>query len=44
VLVASTEQGRGIIGVVDGFPPQGVETSEDRLRRKEFLRTIGYKA
>lgn len=44
VLVASTEQGRGIIGVVDGFPPKGVETPEDRLRRKEFLRTIGYKA
>jgi len=44
VLVASTEQGKGIIGVVDGFPPKGVETPEDRLRRKEFLRTIGYKA
>jgi hypothetical protein len=44
VLVASTEQGRGIIGVVDGFPPKGVETPDDRLRRKEFLRTIGYKA
>lgn len=44
VLVASTEQGKGIMGVVDGFPPKGVETSDDRLRRREFLRTIGYKA
>jgi len=44
VLIASTEQGKGIIGVVDGFPPKGVETSDDRLRRREFLRTIGYKA
>lgn len=44
VLVASTEQGKGIIGVVDGFPPRGVETSDDRLRRREFLRTIRYKA
>jgi adenosine/AMP kinase len=44
VLVASTGQGKGIIGVVDGFPPKGIETSDDRLRRKEFLRTIGYKA
>jgi len=44
VLVASTEQGKGIIGVVDGFSPKGVETSADRHKRKEFLRTIGYKA
>lgn len=44
VLVASTEQGKGIMGVVDGFPPKGVETSDDRLRRRELLRTIGYKA
>ncbi len=43
VLVASTEQGSGIIGVVDGFPPKGVEGSEDKARRKEFLRNIGYK-
>ncbi len=43
VLVASTEQGSGIIGVVDGFPPKGVEGPEDRKKRKEFLRTIGYK-
>lgn len=42
-LVASTEQGNGIIGVIDGFPPRGVEGPEDKAKRKEFLRTIGYK-
>ena len=43
VIIASTEQGNGIIGVVDGLPPKGVEGSEDRTNRKEFLRKIGYK-
>jgi adenosine/AMP kinase len=43
VLVAETEQGRGIVGVVDGFASKGVETDEDIKRRKELLRTIGYK-
>ncbi len=43
VIVAETEQGRGILGVVDGFPPKGVETEEDRQKRKEFLRKINYK-
>ncbi len=43
VLVASTSQGNGIIGVVDGFPPMGVETQSDKMHRKEFLRKIGYK-
>jgi uncharacterized protein len=43
VIIASTEQGNGIIGVVDGLPPKGVEGSEDRKNRKEFLRKIGYK-
>ena len=43
VLVASTEQGNGIIGVIDGFPPKGVESPRDRAQRKEFLRKIGYK-
>lgn len=43
VLVASTAQGNGIIGVVDGFPPKGVETTADREARKTFLRAIGYK-
>ena len=43
VLVAKTEQGRGVVGVVDGFPPKGVEGAEDVRMRKEFLRKIGYK-
>jgi adenosine/AMP kinase len=44
VLVAETEQGRGILGVVDGFSPKGIEGDEDISWRKGFLRTIGYKA
>jgi uncharacterized protein len=43
VVVAQTSQGRGIMGVIDGFSPRGVETSEDKAQRKEFLRKIGYK-
>jgi uncharacterized protein len=43
VLVAQTSQGRGVMGVIDGFPPRGVETPEDKAQRKEFLRKIGYK-
>ncbi|HEY9848821.1 MAG TPA: adenosine-specific kinase [Leptolyngbyaceae cyanobacterium] len=43
VIVAETEQGRGILGVVDGFSPKGVETEDDVKARKEFLRKIGYK-
>jgi len=43
VLVAQTEQGRGILGVVDGFSPKGVEGDEDIAWRKGFLRMIGYK-
>ncbi len=43
VLIASTGQGSGIIGVVDGFPPKGVETDGDKTQRKDFLRKIGYK-
>lgn len=43
VLVAQTEQGRGILGVVDGFSPKGVEDEEGISWRKDFLRTIGYK-
>ncbi len=43
VIVAETDQGRAIIGVVDGYPPVGVETEEDKKERKEFLRKIGYK-
>lgn len=43
VLVAQTEQGRGILGVVDGFAPQGIEDEEGITWRKDFLRLIGYK-
>ena len=43
VLVAQTEQGRGILGVVDGFSPKGVEDDEGIVWRKDFLRMIGYK-
>jgi len=43
VIVAETSQGRTIIGVVDGYPPLGVESEEDKRERKEFLRKIGYK-
>jgi adenosine/AMP kinase len=43
VIVAQTEMGRGVMGVVDGFPPKGVEGPEDTRARKEFLRKIGYK-
>lgn len=43
VLVAETDQGRGVVGVVDGFPPKGVESCEDRHSRKALLRKIGYK-
>ncbi len=43
VIVAETEQGRAILGVVDGFPPKGVEGEEDIRKRHEFLRRIGYK-
>jgi len=43
VVVAETEQGRGVLGVIDGFPPKGVEGEEDVKWRKNFLRQIGYK-
>ena len=43
VIVAETEQGRGILGVIDGVQPKGVETEADVSHRKEFLRMIGYK-
>jgi len=43
VIVAQTEQGRGIMGVVDGFTPKGIESEEDVTKRREFLRKIGYK-
>jgi len=43
VIVAVTDQGRGILGVVDGEPPLGIETAEDVQERKKLLRTFGYK-
>ncbi len=43
VIVAETEQGRGVMGVIDGLSPIGVETPEDKKARHEFLRKIGYK-
>jgi adenosine/AMP kinase len=43
VVVAVSEQGRGILGVIDGSPPKGVETAADQEARHGFLRKIGYK-
>ena len=43
VIVGETEAGRGIVGVIDGGPPLGVETESDVAARWELLRTIGYK-
>jgi adenosine/AMP kinase len=42
-VLNAIKMGRGILGVVDGFSPQGVEVEEDVVWRKDFLRTIGYK-
>lgn len=43
VIVVETDQGRGVIGVVDGYTVVGVEDQEKERERKEFLRKIGYK-
>ena len=43
VIIAETEQGRGILGVVDGYSPKGVEREEDIKARQNLLRQIGYK-
>lgn len=43
VIIVETDTGRGILGVVDGGKPKGIESSEDVAWRKEFLRKIGYK-
>jgi adenosine/AMP kinase len=43
VVVAKSELGRGVMGVIDGSPPKGVEKPEDVETRKQFLRKIGYK-
>jgi adenosine/AMP kinase len=43
IVIAQTDQGRGILGVVDGHSPKGVEANDDIAQRKQFLRKIGYK-
>jgi adenosine/AMP kinase len=43
VIVMETEQGRGIMGVIDGFKSKGIEGDADKSARKDFLRKIGYK-
>ncbi len=43
VILAETEQGRGILGVIDGAHTKGIETEDDVVQRKDFLRMIGYK-
>ncbi|HUL43839.1 MAG TPA: adenosine-specific kinase [Bacteroidota bacterium] len=43
VIVAITDQGRGILGVIDGSAPKGIENEEQIAHRQEFLRKIGYK-
>ncbi len=43
VIIAETEQGRGILGIIDGGKPTGIEGDEDIAWRKGFLRKIGYK-
>lgn len=44
VLIAENQQGRGIIGVIDGLPPRGIENEEDVVKRRKLMRDIfGYK-
>ena len=43
VIVAESEQGRGILGVIDGVKTKGLETDADIKWRRDFLRKIGYK-
>jgi len=43
VIVAETDQGRGVLGVIDGFPPKGIEGEDDVAWRKNLLRQFGYK-
>jgi adenosine/AMP kinase len=42
-VIAESDQGRGVLGVIDGFPPKGIETPDDAEKRRAFLRMIGYK-
>ena len=43
VVVAETDQGRGVLGVIDGYPPKGTEGPADKAKRKKLLRDLGYK-
>jgi uncharacterized protein len=43
VVVGQSEQGRGVLGVIDGSSPKGIETDDDEAERKEMLRRFGYK-
>jgi adenosine/AMP kinase len=43
VIIAETDTGRGILGVIDGVKTRGIENEDDIKKRKEFLRKIGYK-
>lgn len=43
VIVAETDQGKGVLGVIDGFNPRGIEGETDVQKRREFLRKSGYK-
>ena len=43
VILAETDQGRGVLGVVDGARSRGIETDEDIVSRKDLLRFLGYK-
>ena len=42
-VIAESEQGRGVLGVIDGERPKGIESPEDASKRRDFLRMIGYK-
>lgn len=44
VIIAESEQGRGVIGVIDGGSPLGIETDKDKKNRIKFLKDIGYKS
>lgn len=43
MIIAESAQGRGILGVIDGFASKGIEGDADIAKRKSFLRAIGYK-
>jgi len=43
IIIAQSDQGRGILGVIDGSSPSGIETEKDIADRRAFLRKIGYK-